>query len=231
MLILDIILNIVFPVNCVSCGKGGSDLCIKCLSDSPPAERESPNWIFPLFDYRHPPIKKSIWLLKYKGKKRLAGVFAEILYGRMMEELSELSVINNFGEPILIPIPLSKRRYRERGYNQAELICRELMRLDSNNSNNNLRHGVDEKLERNFSLEKNILIKIKETEHQANIKERRDRLKNLSDSFAVKNPELIKNKNIILIDDVLTTGATLTEAKKILKNSGARKVIAFTIAH
>lgn len=217
MLILDTILNIVFPVNCVSCGKDGSDLCIKCLSNSPPAERESANWIFPLFDYRHPPIKKSIWLLKYKGKKRLANVFAEILYGRMIEELSELSIMNNFREPILIPIPLSKRRYRERGYNQAELICKKLMEIDEKNNN--------------FSLEKNVLEKIKETEHQANIKERRDRLKNLSDSFAVKNPELIKNKNIILIDDVLTTGATLTEAKKILKNSGARKVIAFTVAH
>ncbi|KKP65076.1 MAG: Phosphoribosyltransferase, partial [Candidatus Nomurabacteria bacterium GW2011_GWF2_35_12] len=71
----------------------------------------------------------------------------------------------------------------------------------------------------------------KETEHQVNIKDRRDRLKNLSDSFSVKNPEIIKDKNIILIDDVLTTGATLTEAKKILKSFGAKKVIAFTVAH
>jgi len=55
--------------------------------------------------------------------------------------------------------------------------------------------------------------------------------KNLSDSFSVKNPEIIKDKNIILIDDVLTTGATLTEAKKILKSFGAKKVIAFTVAH
>lgn len=230
MSILDTILNIVFPVNCVSCGKNGSDLCIKCLSDSPSAERESANWIFPLFDYRHPPIKKSIGLLKYKGKKRLASVFAEVLYGRIIEELSELSMIENFKDAILIPIPLSRRRYRERGYNQAELICKELIKLDSN-SNINLRYGVDEKMERNFSLEKNILIKIKETEHQANIKDRRDRLKNLVGSFYVKNPEVIKSKNIVLIDDVLTTGATLTEAKKILKKNGARKIIAFTIAH
>ncbi len=219
MLILDTILNIIFPVNCISCGKKDSDLCLKCLSDSPSAERESANWIFPLFDYRHPPIKKSIWLLKYKGKKRLASVFAEIIYDKILEELSELSVMSNFREPILIPIPLSKKRYRERSYNQAELICKKLIEI------NNLRHGVD------WKLEKDILIKIKETEHQANIKERRDRLKNLSDSFAVKNPELIKNKNIILIDDVLTTGATLTEAKKILKQNGARKIIAFTVAH
>ena len=225
---LDTILNVIFPVHCVLCGKESSDLCLKCLSGSPPALRESANWIFPLFDYRHPPIKKSLWFLKYKNKKRLADIFAEVMHGKIIEELSELSVMKNFRDPVLIPIPLSSKRYRERGYNQAELICEELVKLDSNS---NLRYGVDVKTKRNFYLEKNVLIKIKETEHQVNIKDRRDRLKNLSDSFSVKNPEIIKGKNIILIDDVLTTGATLTEAKKILKSFGAKKVIAFTVAH
>jgi competence protein ComFC len=219
MRFLDTILNVIFPVNCVSCGKRGFDLCVDCISDSPSAERESANWIFPLFDYRHISIKKSIWLLKYKGKKRLAGIFAEIMYDKIIEELSELSVIRNFREPILIPIPLSRKRYRERGYNQTELICRELIKI------NNLRHGAD------LKLENNVLVKTKETEHQANIKDRRERLKNLSDSFSVKNEDTIKGKNIILIDDVTTTGATLSEAKKILKESGAKKVIAFTVAH
>jgi competence protein ComFC len=220
MNLLNTILNMIFPVNCVSCGKRGSDLCLECLSDSPPALRESASWIFPLFDYRHIPLKKSIWLLKYKGKRRLANVFAEVMYGRIMEELSELSVLKNFRKPILIPIPLSKKRYRERGYNQTELICRKLMEIDEKNNP-----------DRNFKLEKNILLKIKETEHQANIKDRRERLKNLSGSFFVKNPDAIKGKNIILIDDVLTTGATLNEARKILKESGGRKIIAFTVAH
>jgi len=90
---------------------------------------------------------------------------------------------------------------------------------------NNLRHGV------NMQLANNILIKPKETEHQARIRDRRERLKNIAGSFAVKNNEKIKGKNIILIDDILTTGATLSEAKKVLKQAGARKVIAFTVAH
>ncbi len=228
MRVLNTILDIIFPVNCLSCGKTGLDLCLGCLSDSPLALRESANWIFPLFDYRHLPIKKSMWLLKYSGKKRLANVFAEVMYGKIMEELSELNVLKNFREPILIPIPLSKKRYRERGYNQAELICKKLIEIDSNT---HLRYSVDAEPQKNFSLGKNILIKIKETEHQANIKDRRERLKNLSGSFSVKNPEIINGRNIILIDDVLTTGATLNEARKILKQSGARKVIAFTVAH
>ena len=202
------------------CSKTGVDLCLDCLKEAPGAERESAKWIFPLYDYRHPTIKKSLWLLKYKGKKRLANIFAEIIYDKILEELSELSILENFVKPILIPIPLSPKRYRERGYNQAELICKELIKID--NARNK---------EINFSLENNILIKIKETEHQARIKNRNVRLKNLIGSFAVKNSELIKKRNIILIDDITTTGATLNEARKILKQAGARKVIAFTVAH
>ncbi|MEI8174911.1 MAG: phosphoribosyltransferase family protein [bacterium] len=213
------ILDIIFPVKCITCGHLGTDLCIKCLSDSPIAERETAKWIFPLYDYRHPPIKNALLVFKYKGKKRLANVFAEILYEKIIEELSELSVMENFHAPLLIPIPLSNKRHRERGYNQSELICKEIIKI------NNLRHGVDMK------LENNILIKPKETEHQARIHNRSERLKNIIGSFAIKNAELIKNKNIILIDDITTTGATLAEAKKILKQNGARKVIAFTIAH
>ena len=215
------ILNIVFPVKCMLCDKSGVDLCLGCLKDAPAAERESAKWIFPLYDYRHPAIKKSLWLLKYKGKRRLASVFAEIIYGKMLEELSELSILENFVEPILIPIPLSPQRYRERGYNQAQLICEELIKI------NNLRGDID------IKLENNILIKPKDTEHQARIKDRRERMKNMAGTFEIKNKNLnlIKNRNVILVDDILTTGATLSEAKKVLRLAGARKVIAFTVAH
>ncbi len=218
---LNTILDIAFPVNCISCGKSGSDLCLACLADSPIAERESAKWIFPLYDYRHPPIKKALWLFKYSGKKRLAKIFAEALHAKIIEELSELSVMENFSSPVLIPIPLSKKRLHERGYNQTELICREIINSNKNSGNN-------------LSLAKNVLVKITDTEHQARIRDRSERLKNLSGSFAVKNSDkenLIKNKNIILIDDITTTGATLNEARKTLKNSGARKIIAFTVAH
>ena len=219
MRFLNTIFNIIFPAKCILCDKGKADLCLDCLKDAPAAERESAKWIFPLYDYRYPAIKKSLWLLKYKGRKRLANVFAEIIYDKILEELSELSILENFVEPILIPIPLSSKRYRERGFNQAELICRELIKINDSRHNTNLK------------LENDILIKPKNTEHQARIKDRRNRLKNIIGSFAVKNSEKIKGRNIILIDDILTTGATLNEAKKTLKQAGARKVIAFTVAH
>ena len=232
MRFLNNILDIIFPRRCLSCRESGFDLCMVCLADFPPAERESAKWIFPFFDYRHPPIKKALWLLKYKDKKRLANVFAHIMRGRILEELSELSVMENFREPMLIPIPLAPKRLRERGYNQTELICRELIKIQHLAPPLALlsvtrREGGGEV----FTLITNVLIKPKDTEHQARIKNRQVRLQNVVGSFVVKKPELIKGKNIILIDDITTTGATLTEARKILKSSGARKVIAFTIAH
>ena len=213
---LDTILNILFPVNCISCKEKGALLCEKCLLLSPPAERESADWIFPVFDYRHTAIKKTIWFLKYKGKKQIANIFAEVIYGRILEELSDLSKMENFNDAILIPIPLAPKRQHERGFNQATLICNALVKLDKKN---------------NFVLEKNILIKPRDTEHQARITDRNKRLKNIIGSFTIKNKIIIKNRNIILIDDVTTTGATLSEARKILKRSGAKKIIAFTIAH
>lgn len=216
MWFLNTILNTIFPVNCVSCGKRGEDLCLNCLNASPYAERETEKWIFPLYDYRHPTIKKAIWLLKYKGKTRLAIVFANVLYAFMLEELADLILFENFRDPILIPIPLSKKRLRERGFNQTELICKELIKLDNN---------------QNFKLSRNVLIKNKETTHQARVKDRKERLRNLVGSFSAINEEQIKNRDIILIDDVTTTAATLKEAKKVLKDAGAKKIIAFAIAH
>lgn len=217
------ILEIIFPTKCLSCGRHGIDLCLDCLAASPVAERENKEWIYSLYDYRHPPIKKALWLLKYNGRTRLAKIFAEALYGQIIEELSERSQMENFINVLLIPIPLSRARYRERGYNQAELIARELVKIDQDKKN----------ISENFRLENNILIKPKETEHQARIKNRAERMKNILQSFAVPDTHLekIKGKNIILIDDITTTGATLTEARKILKQAGARKIIAFTVAH
>lgn len=222
MWFLNTILDTLFPVYCLSCQKRGQFLCLKCISESPTAERESEKWIYPLYDYRHPPIKKALWLLKYNNKKKLADIFGLAMYGVILEELADLKLMDNFYDPLLIPIPLSKQRYRERGYNQAELICKKLMTL---NMKSDLRHGVD------YELETNILIKHRETAHQARIKNRTERLKNLSGSFSIKTPEKIKNRNIILIDDITTTGATLNEARKTLKKAGARKIIAFAVAH
>ncbi len=143
----------------------------------------------------------------------MASVFAEAMQKRILEELADLSQLENFHTLILVPIPLAQKRLRERGFNQALLICEKLTK-----QNTNLK-------------QKNILWKQKKTPHQALIENRTERLKNIVGSFGVKNPDKIKGKNVILIDDVTTTGATLSEARKVLREAGEKKIIAFTIAH
>lgn len=216
MKILKTILNIILPNYCISCNKRGLDLCFSCLIKGNPNEKETEDWIYTIYDYKDPIIKKSVWALKYKNKKGIAKIFAEILYPKILEELVDLKTFKNFNNIVLIPIPLSKKRERERGYNQTMLIALELIKIDKNI---------------NFTLGKNILFKNKETKHQALIKNRRERIRNLIGSFTVKNVDLIENKNIILLDDVVTTGATLKEAKKELKKAKAKNIIAFTFAH
>jgi len=95
-------------------GKKRKFLCIECLLNSPEAERENPKWIFSLFDYRHPPIKKAIWFLKYKGKKILLAFLPKLCRGRILEEIADLSMLENFREPILIPIPSPQKKTRKR---------------------------------------------------------------------------------------------------------------------
>jgi ComF family protein len=160
-------------------------------------------------------MRKTLWALKYRNKKTLAKPLGRALYDRILEELEERKTFEGFKEPILIPIPMSKKRLKERGYNQAELLCKELFLLNP----------------ATFTFYSDVLYKQKETARQATIKDRPKRLKNLTNSFSVVHKEKIIGKNILLIDDITTTGATLFEAIKVLKKAGARKVIALTVAH
>lgn len=216
MSVLDTVLDVLFPSRCLHCRRPGADFCLDCLASSRPAERECAVWIYPLYDYRDPKVRGAVWSLKYGRKKRIARVFAEALYKRMLEELADLGPLQNFREPVLVPIPLARARRRERGFNQAELICRALLRRDGG---------------RNFSLDAALLSRIEDGEHQARIRNRSERLRNIVGAFAAPEPDRAAGRNIILIDDVTTTGATLAEARKVLKRAGAKTVIAFTVAH
>ncbi len=223
------ILNLIFPNYCIFCHKKGEYLCSECISkiskynpnklNNPP---DTSVWIFSIFNYKDPIIRTAIKYLKYKRKKSLATNLAPLLYQKIIEESSKPKNHNFFINPLLVPIPISKKRYRERGFNQSIIICKELLRIN--------KKQTFKKIE-NFSMEKRVLFKKIETKHQTRTKNKQERLKNISGTFAIKNPEKIKNRNIILIDDVTTTGATLFEAKKVLESSGASNVKAFTVAH
>ncbi len=211
------ILNILFPVFCVGCRTKNTPLCEKCiLSIPPPEQNKLRTEIISIFSYKNDITRKAIAFLKYKNNKEVGKILALSLYDIVLEELTEQNIFSNFSNPILIPIPLSKKRLKERGFNQSEVIAREMSFIDKGSS---------------FTLATNVLYKTKNTPSQVSIKDKKKRLQNLHGCFSVKTPNKIKDANIILIDDVATTGATIEEARKTLLKSGAKKVIAFTIAH
>lgn len=171
--------------------------------------------IITIFDYGDDLVRQAIWSLKFRRNTRLAKIFAQILHDEILETLSELETFSNFKNLTLIPMPISKRRRQERGFNQCELIANELVNLSGNI----------------FTLDKKSLIKTKDTIPQSRTKNKKERLENLKNCFSIKNKENIKGKNIILLDDITTTGTTLKEARKILKRYGAKKIVCITIAH
>ncbi len=214
--ILTALLDIIFPRHCVGCGKEGEDVCNACLARSPLAEKSAQSdLIFSLFAYQNKVIKKALWALKYSHRRDMAAKLGDFASSYLIEELADKAAFEHFTEPLLVPIPLSSSRMRKRGFNQAELLARAIAACDKNY----------------FSVEAGALVKTRETKSQMQITVRSERLGNLRGCFAVKNPNLIKSRNIILIDDITTTGATMQEARKVLLAIGAKKVIGFTVAH
>ncbi len=176
-----------------------------------------PAFVHALFSYKDPLVRKAIWELKYRGNKKIAGLLGTLLYEEMLAEASELGFSGSDAKILLIPIPSSKARMKEKGFNQTHLLADCIARNDTGKI---------------FSIEKTLLIKSTETKTQVSIKNRSERLKNLAGAFSIA-PErkIISEEIIFLIDDVSTTGATFSEAKKVLLHAGAKRVLAFAVAH
>lgn len=215
--------------------------------------------VWAIFNYRDALCRQAIWEIKFRGNKKLITEFAQILYEKILEDWAEEAVFEgggvvieghdvvrsqNPGEgrpegrntkpAILVPMPSARARRRERGFNQCELIVEKIVELDKARGQNN------------FISAKNILYKKVETVHQARAKNREERLNNMKGVFAVRDTALngnvispLTNQNtgtltrqhFILIDDVITTGSTMTEAVRALREAGASKISAYTLAH
>ena len=156
-------------------------------------------------------VEKMIKVYKYKFVYNMA-VPLSVIAKKCIRKLLSRS-FNVFGDsPLIIPVPLHIRRLNWRGFNQAELLAKNI--ADTYH----------------MSYDGNILIKIVNSRHQANIRPKEERIDNVKGSFAVIESEAVKNRTIILVDDICTTGATLNECAKILKEGGAKRIIGFVIA-
>jgi competence protein ComFC len=209
------ILELLFPKRCISCNnKNEQGLCLKCITSIPLHANNTNKTVVSVFPYRHPVVKKIIWEFKFNGDFEPLSKLMDKVHDVLIDELSDKNIFNNFQNPLLVPIPLHINRRKARGFNQSEIIARELCK----------RNKIL------FDLEEKSLIRERETESQAKITHRKERFKNIHNCFKVTNPQRFHNRNIILIDDITTTGATLEEATKVLKRAGARNVYACTIA-
>ena len=168
--------------------------------------------------YKNKNFKNHIYIFKYKGiirKLLLEYKFSEkpYLYRSLiffLEKYQKKILQADFYD-IIIPVPISKKRIKKRGYNQSKLITKELANI------------------LNIKYEANILIKTKNNIQQSFLN-KQQRKQNVKGVYKIKNKHKILNKNILLVDDIYTTGATLNECAKVLKESGAQKIDVFTIA-
>ena len=205
--------NYVYPNVCGICGKrifSSSYTCTNCLSILKCyKERIIFNSNYP-YDYMlnmyeyNGIVKSKICKFKFNDQKYIAKTFASL----MMERIKKL----NLAFDVIIPVPISINRYMERGYNQSYEIAKILGKI--------LRKAVY----------KDILIKIKNNQRQSmlNINERK---KNVLGVYKTLKTDKIKGKVVLLVDDIYTTGATVNECARVLKESGAKKVLVITIAY
>ena len=169
----------------------------------PPASAPSHPFITSLFAYKNPLVSELIWSIKYKKNRHAIKLGGYSLYEKLKQK----------EKVILIPIPISSKRRKERGYNQTELLIDEIMRLDT-----------DGRLEKRFD----ILSKPKHIERQT-LKNRKERIENMDGIFHAQFFQL--NFPITLIDDVATTGSTVKGARDTLLKAGYSNVSALTLAH
>lgn len=150
-------------------------------------------------------MRKAIIRFKSYGKAasfRTFGLF-------MTKKLKDKTNVESFDG--IVYIPVSNKRLVERGYNQAYLLAKSISKLTG------------------INVIKNVLKRTLDTKSQKELN-RTARIENIRGVFKVEKPDKIKEKNILLVDDIMTTGSTLNEASHVLKNAGAKKITAIVLA-
>lgn len=259
--IFEYLLDLLFPIHCLGCGKNREDLpakerwiCPECLVKIPlrkeqvcpfcEKESEGGSVHFACRDkisldglwaaaYYGGMVEEAIHNFKFKFIKYISCPISELIARSILEaeefgNFQDLLMIgsskeeeegiyldenkNGKQETVIIPVPLHRRRYAWRGFNQSYLLAKEI----------GAKFGV--------AVQEDVLIRSKNTKPQSKTKNEDERRKNISGAFSCSSPEKVKNKNIILVDDICTTSATLNECAKELKRAGAKNVWGLVVA-
>lgn len=178
------------------------------------SEIEGLDWVSALFHYKNDSVRAIIWELKYRENTLQLEYIGKLLYDEIILAISEITIFDSDASFVLIPIPISTKRRSERGYNQSEHIAKAILE-------NDLAHIL--------LYAPQWFLKVKETPKQSHSHSKEERANNLRDCFNAD--ERLSGKYVILIDDVVTTGSTVTEARNSLMAIGAKDILAFAIAH
>ena len=216
------ILNILFPKICVLCKNNINTnnkeyLCVACenklIKNHKINDNSLPEWIFYRYNYKDDKVKKIEYIIKYNHNKYLCHNI-----GAYCRKYIEAFILSDNETYIFVPVPLHINRYKNRGYNQAEEIAK----------------GI------NLCPIYNILKREKSTSKLFN-KKLQERTAEIENAFSINEKEInrlkekynINQVNIILIDDIITTGNTIFQARKTLLNYGfdVNNIQAFCIAH
>lgn len=205
---------------CISCRERMSEnnmaelyddigICRNCFKKLDPVPKDSPfsgrgdvSCIFPCF-YYNDTLKKLIYRYKFNGEWKIGKLFSEMIFN----SLKDIKYLHEFD--FITPIPLSRKRFFERGYNQSEIIAKD----------------ISEKLNIPFVI---CVYRRKNTAAQSLLK-RNDRIHNITNAF-IADKDKVFEKNIIIFDDIFTTGATINSCAKELKEKGADNVIGISLA-
>lgn len=211
--VFDYILSLIYPPKCVFCGTviDKSDICEECKKTLPFTKGDSIYQKFPFVDkcisplYYKDYVRRAVLRFKFAGcscySRRLGGIMSECAENNL--DCGSIDMISC--------IPLSRKRMHDRGYNQAELLAKEISK----------KVGVEYLP---------TLKKIRHNTAQSTIKDSKQRAANVIGAYRVVDAEKVKGKYILLVDDVVTTGSTVSECARILKKTGAKAVYCVTLA-
>jgi ComF family protein len=154
-------------------------------------------------------LRGLIHLLKYDAVLPVASVLGDML----AQTIQELLPLYGDLQPLLVPVPLHKNKRGDRGFNQAELIAR----------------TAAKRLTQRLELATGVLVRQRATISQVGLT-REQRIENVRDAFRVRERKRVRGRVVILVDDVMTTGTTLSECARVLNKAGAERVLAATVA-
>ncbi len=236
----DTILDIIFPRKCIGCNlllenKLPAYFCRECINSinllgktacafclAPVVNGKTCQFcikkhyldrLLVAASYDNPLVERSIKTMKYRFIKLLASDISELM-SKHLKNQNSVEISKNPREYLVVPVPLHRQRFNWRGFNQAEVISANLSK------------------ELNLNLETNLLIRKTGSRPQAEISDRYSRIQNIKGIFQINKDmaSSAKDKKIILVDDVSTTGSTLDDCARALKECGVKEVIGFVFA-